>query len=398
MSPIAIAKPCANYLLVQRAARNDGYLKEFLIIGIGQGILLSAILLLRDRFSHNHSRYLGIFVLAITGIIAGPLLNEYVSPEAGLMVDPLVFLIGPSIYLFIVSFTQKITWKDHLVHAVPFLVYIPVLLLFYVIFLQPRLAGFTTENVYSSAFAILIATAKFSHLLFYGFLSFRALRRHRQTVESEFANVTGKDLQWLRFLLWGFLVLVVVSIVLYVAAMRFPAHLHELTLFNLSLFSVFLYLITFFFYGQKNVFDKKILPVATEAPEEKEEDSSAPKYEKSGLKPAEIEALKQRVEAFLTVENFTNPDLSLQQMADELKTQPHKLSELLNKHLQVSFYDLINQRRVAHIQALMKDPANDHFTILGLAYANGFNSKSSFNSAFKKFTGSTPSAFKQINR
>ncbi len=373
-------------------------MKEFLIIGTGQGILLAAILLLRDRYSHNHSRYLGVFVLAITGIIAGPLLNEYFSQEAGLVVDPLAFVIGPSIYLFIISFTKKIIWQDHLVHSIPFLVYIPMLILFYVLFLQPRLAGFTKENVYSSTFAVLIAAAKFSHLFFYGFLSFRALRRHRHMVESQFSNFTGKDLYWLRFLLWGFLLLVFVSILLYILAMQFPAHLDQLTLVNLSLFSGFLYLITFFGYEQKNVFDNKLLPASTLKAEETEESSIAPKYEKSGLKPAEIEELKQKVEAFLTVENITNAELSLQQMADELKTQPHKLSELLNKHMEVSFYDLINQRRIAHIQTLMTDPANDHFTILSLAYANGFNSKSSFNSAFKKITGSTPSEFKRINR
>lgn len=370
-------------------------MKELLYIGIAQGVLLSILLIIRNYQSNNNTWYLAVFVLALTGIISGPLLNEYFSTWAGLFPDPLVFLIGPSIYLFILSFSQNLNWKDHLVHAIPFLIYIPVLILFYQLVLNSAPNRLDTAEVYGSFFAILIASSKFIHLLLYGYASFGALKRHENVVQTLYSSTDGKDLHWLKILLWSFLILTVVSILIYITAIQFSAKQMILTLFNLSLFSVFLYVLTFFGLRQQNILVGVLPPTLNSETRKKK---SLAKYEKSGLKEREIDSLKEQVIQYLETGQFKNPDLNLQQVAEALNTQPHKLSELLNKYMGISFYDLVNRYRVQEVQRLLMHPSTDHLTILAIALENGFNSKSSFNTAFKKFTGMTPSHFRKLNR
>ena len=56
-------------------------------------------------------------------------------------------------------------------------------------------------------------------------------------------------------------------------------------------------------------------------------------------------------------------------------------------------FDFVNGYRVDEVKSRLKDPKNSQYTILSIAYDSGFNSKSSFNIIFKKFTGLTPSQF-----
>ena len=73
----------------------------------------------------------------------------------------------------------------------------------------------------------------------------------------------------------------------------------------------------------------------------------------------------------------------------------NQLSQLINEGFQKSFYDLINEMRVSEVQAKMEDPDYAHLSLLGIGLESGFNSKSSFNLLFKKFTGQTPSQYKK---
>lgn len=96
-----------------------------------------------------------------------------------------------------------------------------------------------------------------------------------------------------------------------------------------------------------------------------------------------------------TVENdkpYLNPELTLAELSDQLALTPRELSELLNGSAGAHFFDFINRYRVEHAKTLLlKEPKQ---SILQTLYESGFNSKSSFNTAFKKHTGLTPSAFR----
>lgn len=90
---------------------------------------------------------------------------------------------------------------------------------------------------------------------------------------------------------------------------------------------------------------------------------------------------------------YLDSGLSLRLLADQIDIHPNQLSWLLNESLGSNFNEFINRYRVETFKKLAKDPDNAHVTILGLAYDSGFNSKSVFNTYFKKEVGITPRQF-----
>lgn len=87
---------------------------------------------------------------------------------------------------------------------------------------------------------------------------------------------------------------------------------------------------------------------------------------------------------------YLSPDLSLRSLAERIEIHPNQLSWLLNDKLGKNFNQFINYYRVEHFKDLAIDDSNSHISLIGLAYESGFNSKTVFNTYFKKEVGMTP--------
>lgn len=92
---------------------------------------------------------------------------------------------------------------------------------------------------------------------------------------------------------------------------------------------------------------------------------------------------------------FLNPTLSLRSLAEQIEIHPNQLSWLLNESIGKNFNEYINSHRIAHFKKLILDPSNSHISIIGLAYESGFNSKTVFNTTFKKIIGMTPKEYQK---
>jgi len=110
------------------------------------------------------------------------------------------------------------------------------------------------------------------------------------------------------------------------------------------------------------------------------------------LDDEQVRNLKEKLQAYFEEEKpFLNSQLSLNNIAEVLEINTNKVSYLVNTAFNQNFNDFVNQYRLNHFKAIALDPKNSHLTILGLAYDSGFNSKSVFNTYFKKSEGVTPS-------
>jgi adenylate cyclase len=138
-------------------------------------------------------------------------------------------------------------------------------------------------------------------------------------------------------------------------------------------------------------FHKKLYPaVAAKAkPEEK----------KSPLLDASMENnYAQKLQEFMAQEEpYLNPGLTLRLLSAQLEINPNQLSWLLNERFGKNFNSFINDYRITRFKQLAMDPSNRHISLIGLAYESGFNSKTVFNTYFKKVEGVTPKAFLQNN-
>ncbi|MFC5196078.1 helix-turn-helix domain-containing protein [Bizionia hallyeonensis] len=92
---------------------------------------------------------------------------------------------------------------------------------------------------------------------------------------------------------------------------------------------------------------------------------------------------------------FLSPNINLHDIATKLALSEGYISQLINKNTDYNFNDYLNKLRVEEIKVLLTNPEYNHYTNVSIGLECGFNSKSSFYSAFKKFTGKTPASFKK---
>ena len=91
---------------------------------------------------------------------------------------------------------------------------------------------------------------------------------------------------------------------------------------------------------------------------------------------------------------FLDPSISLVDIAQKIDIAPCYVSQVINESFGQNFRDFVNKYRIEESKRLLKHN-QQNFNILGIAQESGFNSKSAFNSAFKKHTGVTPKEYRK---
>ena len=91
---------------------------------------------------------------------------------------------------------------------------------------------------------------------------------------------------------------------------------------------------------------------------------------------------------------YLEPSLTIQELSKQVNIPVRDLSVLINHHINQHFFDFINEYRIQKAMQILKNPSKSKLTILEILYDVGFNSKSSFNTAFKKYTNQTPTEFR----
>jgi AraC-like DNA-binding protein len=105
--------------------------------------------------------------------------------------------------------------------------------------------------------------------------------------------------------------------------------------------------------------------------------------------------LKKLDRYILEEKPYLNPVLTLRGLAERIEIHPNQLSWLLNEQVGKNFNEFVNMLRVEHFKELVVNPKNHHISLIGLAYESGFNSKTVFNTVFKKLTGMTPKEYQK---
>jgi adenylate cyclase len=123
-------------------------------------------------------------------------------------------------------------------------------------------------------------------------------------------------------------------------------------------------------------------------------DPSERKYKKALFNKKELEKYRAQLEALMVNEKpYLDPNLTLRSLAQIMEIPPNHLSQLLNEGFDKNFAEYINTYRLETFKSKAADPSHQHLTILALAYDSGFNSKTVFNTFFKKMEGKTPKAY-----
>ena len=161
-----------------------------------------------------------------------------------------------------------------------------------------------------------------------------------------------------------------------------------------SVFLVTLVLLLFFIF----YFVNKVVLKALRQPEifAGIDQSDVVKYQGSTMSQDQVEDQKEKLLNLIDTEKlYLNPQISLAELAERMSLSSKHLSQVINQSFDKSFFDFINSYRVREVQRILKESSDEKLTVLEAMYEAGFNSKSSFNTAFKKETGQTPTEFRK---
>ncbi|ULQ50896.1 helix-turn-helix domain-containing protein [Flavihumibacter fluvii] len=356
--------------------------------------ILLVILGKKNKQSHDKILILWLFLILVNtqGFNLQPGSRYYYFIELS---SAVVFLHGPVIFFYYLTLTSKknILNGKHLLHLLPFIINIGII---FPALMHQRLAAFTeTERN-------ILMMAKLVSIILYTMITIVHLNWHIKTVRDYFSNMDKKDLQWLRLILYGILciwILAILSQVLVQLGNQYLFKKDEDLLVNIAV-SLLVIILGYYGFRQGSVFQNMPVRIVFkeqqpgEIAEVNQEQPPTPKYKKSGLNKELVQQLALSLQDHIVQKQpYLEPELTLQQLAQAVKLSANDLSQVINEYFGVNFFDFINGYRVKAIKTAIANGELDKKTLLGIALESGFNSKASFNRAFKKMTGLTPTEY-----
>mgnify|MGYP002779807909 CR=1 FL=1 len=215
----------------------------------------------------------------------------------------------------------------------------------------------------------------------YFYRSLRLYRHYRAWTKTQFSDIESVSFKWYR----NFLIVLVAGVladwlhVLIDALFDLP---FEQDWWDNLLMVVLIYYVAIAGFAQA----QPSRQVAFKDKPEPEPVVTEPQPDYGGWK-AKIDRLMQEQQPYL------QPELTLADVAHQLKTNASMLSGVINGVYRKNFNDFINEYRVEELKRQIRNPQNKHLTLLAVAFECGFNSKSTFNRAFKNTAGVTPKEF-----
>jgi len=373
--------------------------------GMLQGILLAGVLYFHPRADRSVSTFLALYIACVSMPLLIPLGQHLFSWQTIMLVEPVIVLIGPLLYFYVRSFRETITWHKAWPHLIIFIPYVLIAWWSYVHvgMKYPRSTNVPPEAAHHPSSYIPV-TIRFIQRLLYYFLTRRELNTYQRSIRNVFSDISHINLNWIRWLNNSILIILFAIMILYIMILRYPENIGLWLVICGCMITIYIYLAALRGVTQPTIWqvqpsiDKANLEtILAEAEPTEKSANGSPKPKKAGLNELKINEITTRIITLMEVDKlYQEPELTLQQLASRLQLSVHQLSQAINDGLKKNFYDLVNGYRVEEAKRLLMDDKTAGYTILSIGFEAGFNSKTTFNTVFKKFTGLTPSDFRQL--
>ena len=355
---------------------------KFIYPGFIIGMILGIFSLMKLK-GKSFNPFLGglLLVLALYGFK-----NQLFGVDHGFHGDyrmlfvPISFIltIGPLSYLYIQSLTNKFEWKrSYLLHFLPasivFIIYTVLLFSPTVVKREFMLTPFELMFAHIEQLLVIISLTVYLYIsirVIVGLKSLEKKERYKYSLANKFYIMMAVLLG-----VWTFLILLNFKVYdMGVATLTYnPLWVVMSMIIYWMLIEVLLNPKQFFSYSFGS--------------------------SSNGFPIEQVEAYKSQLLHIMKDQRaYLDPALSLDKLAKQLEMNPKYLSLVINNGFNKNFYEFVNEYRIAEVKERLLDPSYSHLTIAAIANEAGFNSKSSFNSIFKKHTNSTPKEFLKQNQ
>ncbi|SRX52323.1 AraC family transcriptional regulator [Aequorivita sp. CIP111184] len=365
-------------------------LYSIVLAAILQGFWLSFFILFTKKFNTKAAKFLGLLILAVTltqlqyflgeiGIISWRQFNAIHLPYE--------FLQAPFLYFFVsfYLYPNKIVRNIEKALFIPAAFFLMLTLLYKIIAFttienwkdQPVLKALANINVYYgevvNLLLLFIVVAASLYKLF-------TQDRNTKTYNTK---IISAELVWLKILLLVILI-VILSYSYYVFQFFIDANASYF-LVDITV-SILIYALGYIGIQKMNIIKER---------ENIRMFNRSHQQLYSVVEDSKNENISKIVEIVINKQRFLDPNFSSDTLADELQLSKSHLSRIFNNEMNVSFTDYINTLRVEEAKKHLQTPEFSNYTLVAIGLEAGFNSKTTFNTTFKKITGQTPSQFKK---
>lgn len=350
------------------------------IITIFQSILLTFFLLNQRKCTSLSRKVLAAFLSTYAILVFSHIIGSAKAFWDNIIVSVIghqfIFLIGPLFYFYIKSlFSKEFSFKKtDIIHCLPFMIYL---------ISSTFVKHFYDIHYYYDSFLFYVDGGVCLQLLAYMIASIRLIKEHGYRIKNFFSHTDNSKLSWLRFLLFGFITVWTFKLTIFIVwdvAKNLNWCKDTTTLFFLT---TFMFVNTIIYLGLKKpkIFTGQL------------------KYESSVLSESEKNHYMRKIILYTKKEKpYLDPLTSLITFSSALSIPIGYISQVMNESLGQNFRDFLNNYRIEESKRLLMDNSNGGKTILQIAYEVGFNSRSTFNSAFKKHTEMTPKEFRSTHQ
>ena len=374
-------------------------LSLLLFVTLAQGLFVESVLVTRYRLTPQQHLFLFFLILTLLWFQ-----TEFLAVRLPYNVEwPFFYgshfgawlLVGPLFYFYVRAIVHKeLPFHSRgLLHFVPFVIFVLILPLFSDELLTSRQVNYgmlTTFDPFNDSVSPIqyvygyIFILQFIHLLLYLVKAFFLIRNYEARLKGNYSSLEVGAIRWLttlNVLLLLMLVLVAFFLILFFFRRSYNRDLDYMYVIPTA---IFIYLIGYRLSG-------------VQWPSASEPAGNASKYEKSSLKADLSKVFGSQLELFMEQHKpYLNNELRLQELADLIHIPSHHLSQVINEQLHTTFFAYVNRYRVEEAKKLILAEPNS--SLLDIAFKAGFNNKTSFTNAFKKFTTQTPVGFRRQHR
>lgn len=361
-------------------------------------LLLYIILLNQKKVNSVGNKWFAGFVfclLVLTNITV--LVDSKTISEDSILIEGLlvfIFLIAPLFYFSICYFIKpNRKWKKR--QYLHFGLSILYLFLFILSFLldtkevkNEEVSQSTMDNA-NYFLCLILCIQVFSYCI----VAYKNIIQHQKNIVLHRSSVENVNLDWLKK------ISIAVSVMGFFWVIDILFQLSE-NYFLFDFFTSFLVLlivfqITYHWFLQEEIYPYTIKEIK-EIKEVIKDANTAEDKKKKLILDADLQKIKTELLILMEKEKpFLDCEISLIKLAKKINVSPHLLSYTINKGFDENFFQFINGYRIKEAQKLILDSNMNHLSLLGIGFEVGFNSKTVFNTTFKKVTGKTPSEFKK---
>tara|TARA_R110001632_G_scaffold102272_3_gene210358 strand:+ start:20632 stop:21804 length:1173 start_codon:yes stop_codon:yes gene_type:complete len=380
-----------------------GQKSSLLLIFFFHGIVFSFLLLRRGILFNNKSSKWLSFLLFLCAMYITPFMLGYANWYSNKITREILFfvpfmqvlLIGPVIYFYTKNLlnTSFSISKKELLHFIPAILYLIYSL---IIFITDKLI---LDEFYFYAdgrdkdLANWYQTSGVISMTFYLILSLRHYSTYRKLVFEKVSFANSILFQWIKNFIVAFLAIIILRVLLFVLNPEWGEFGSQFWHYIVFSFVVLYISINGYANAVKTSFlsdvNSESINVFSEVEKEKE-------IVQESTNEKEIEVWKNKILKLIKNDKiYENPKLTLANLAKKLETNSKIISNVINSGFNMNFNDFINHYRIEAVKEKLNSGEHKTTTLLGIALDAGFNSKATFNRAFKKSTALSPKDYLQ---